>query len=470
MTHKTNTGDTLARFQAMDLVASNTPYGVGKDPKDADQREAARDAFLQDKESSWPNLEFPLLSPATLWHTEHTLQRLLSDVDEDSTLDDRAKEVLYEQIALKLAETYRHLEVVRGLGATAANAELSRERAGTMTLEIFGEPKKEIFDALRRIDIKRARDMSESDDPVLATVAREFLALHDLEAVDSSDEEREYSFELRDDTIEKIRGDLMAIFPGLEEFVQDKPAGNLSPEESLGQFEKVLQIVGLDKKGWTVILSEGRAASAESKDSQIQIGRRRKAFTPTEAVSVPIHEAIAHALRAQNTREQEDPIKRQALPGNLDFEEGLGTAFEQIVTGVRRVSGAPYYLSLGYQMRLDQEGIDKKRRDFRDTHEIMWRRNALNTPSTESGVTAEDITGTRESGYQTVIRTTRGNSLDARDISYFSGGQKAKEWLNKIAELGDEERRRELIRVLSARFDPTNTLQDELFDGDIQTN
>lgn len=481
MARKTNTLNPIERFQGMVIPDSNEPYGVGHDPANAARRQEGRDEFLGNDEIAWPDLEYPLLDDQQMHRIEHELLALLNAVIADEEMTENTKEIVYEQIAIKLAETYRHLEVIRGLGSVASRKEISRERAGLMTREIFGEPEIDTFNRLRDQDAILAYKVAKSSDPTLAAIARDFISLAHLaepasvevndESVENTGEvksrEKETSFELKESTMEIIRGDLMTLFPGLQDFIDEASSESVNVEDMVSRFTKVLEIFGLDKKGWSTVLIEGNAASANSKVKQIQLGKYRKPFTPKGATTVPIHEA-GHALRSQNASEQTDPARRQALPGSLPFEEGLMTALEQIINLESRMSGVPYYLSLGYQLGLD-EGAPA-RRNFRQTHEIMWRRALLTSAKAGKEVKTTDVLKAKQPAYQTVIRTTRGNSFDARDISYLEGAIKANQWCNEIALLPEEERLRELRRAFSGKFDPTNPVDDELFDDTIQTN
>ena len=464
----TSTHDTLERYQELPIsgVASNEPYAVGPEKADAVERQIARDEFIENG-VDWPELNFPMLNAEDLKSAERSLTTLLMDIIADPDTEGAVKDIAYEQIALKLAEVYRHLEVVRGLGSAAvAKRELSRDRAGAMTMEIFGEPQKDVFDQLIAEERRANMEQLHSSDPIIAQAARDYLAL--TGAVEAPVNTSESSFELEIQTGEVVLQDLKELFPGLDEFLDQVVEQPVSPEESLAYFDQVLSIAGLTEKGWKTELSEGRAVGTDGPTKRILVGGNRAAFSPAAIKGVPVHEAIVHALRYQNAIEQEEPLKRRALPGNLHMEEGLGTSLEQIVTGERRVAGKPYYISLGLQLSLDHPGEPK--RDFHQTHEIMWRRLLIERRKDDREMTEADVRKAKEDAYQTVIRTTRGNSLDARDISYFEGGRKANKWLNEIAQLPKEERQEKLRWVLSGKFDPTNPIHANLFDGTTQTD
>jgi hypothetical protein len=462
----TKTAEHIDTYRRLPIagVSSNEPYAVGKDPVEAEIRQGARDEFIASEEGSWPENNYPLLNEEELRMAERQLLSILNGILESESTSEAEADVAYEQVALKLAEVYRHLEVIRGLGRVAAARELSRERAGTMTLEIFGEPDPQVFGSFWAKERSQAEAIAGQGDESIAVVAREFLA---LTGEGEQGEDIDASLELSDSTMEIIREDFTELFPGAKEFFEQPIEGEVSPEDALPYFDEALAVLGLDKKGWKAVSSNGRACETKGPLKELRVGKKRGAFTPDTIKGVAWHEAL-HAYRYQNMTEQDSPAKQTPLPGNVDFEEGALTSVEQMITGERRVAGLAYYMSLGLQLNLDNGS--EKRRDFRGTHEIMWRRSLLQNYAEGSVITDADIAKAKGTSFQTVIRTTRGNSLDARDISYFEGGRKATRWFNEIAQLPEEERRRKLRIMLSAKFDPTNPIQEAFFDEPSQTN
>ena len=259
--------------------------------------------------------------------------------------------------------------------------------------------------------------------------------------------------------MEVIQSDLYSLYPGLEEAITTS-SSMTTPREASEHFNKAFDAVGNTEKGWSFEVREGGAA-AETHASRkiISCGENRSGMTPSGLKKLVSHE-VFHSVRAQNASEQKEAYKRRAFPGNLAFEEGFCTAIEQVLSGETRDVGAQYYISLGLQMGLDREQPEK--RDLRQTYEILWRRLLLDKPV----VSVDDIAVAKKKALTQAVRTARGNSLDARDISYAVGSQKANLWLNQIADLPENERKQKLIEVLSAKFDPTNPDQAKLFMND----
>lgn len=441
-------------------ISSNEPYAVGTDPLQAELRHELSTNYHKNP-TEWPDFNYPKLNATELWQSERIMQIALAELD---TVEggDAEIAIMYEQVATKLAEVYRHLEVVRGMGRTGLRREVSRERAGEMTLEIFGTPDQAVFDDMLHADVVAARQPLSRPDAVLSSIRGEFLELVGDKAAHYTPEGNTASYELEDTAIETLRADLYHLFPDLET-IPTPDQKSLPPSESLPWFDATLDAVGLAAKGWTSRPGKGKAASTNSDAKAIVVGQARDDFTDVTIKTVPLHEGIAHGLRSQNASEQESPVRQRPLPGYLAFEEGFGMALEQIVSGKKRIGGTAYYISLGLQLGMDRETGEK--RSFKDIYEIMWRRSLLG----KQDMTSDDIIAAKQTALQQTMRTTRGGSLDARDISYAEGARKAHQWLNGVAKQEPAERQRLLQWVLSGKFDPTNAAHAAIFTDNEQS-
>jgi hypothetical protein len=439
-------------------IPSNEPYGVGDTLEASQVRNSLKEEWINNPESDYPETNYPLLNRNELIESERSLQKVLSELDNVVGSPEEI-DLVYEQIARKLAEVYRHLEVVRGLGSVGLRQDLSRERAGDMTIDLFGRPDKDAVNSLVGIDIIAAQS-NPSTNELSAAIKRDYLQLVGDDAKEYAQSDEAVSYEMLDETIEIIHGDLNTLFPGLEEALTVE-GDKISHATAIDAFNAGLRAIGLADKGWLAEEGGGKAAKTSGADKKrITIGRDRAAFTPRTLKGVGFHELIAHALTAQNASEQENPALRRALPGSLAFAEGNGVALEQIVTGEKRLGGVPYYISLGLQLGLDRS--DSHKRNFKEDYEVLWRRQLLS----KSEVTVEDTLAAKRTAFQQAMRTIRGNSLDARDISYADGSLKANRWYNELAQLDETERLSKLKWVLSANFDPTNPEHTAFFDAD----
>jgi hypothetical protein len=441
-------------------ISSNEPYTVGADSEQSALRQELSENYHEDP-TEWPDFNYPKLDATELWQSERIMQIVLAELDTVEGSDDEIA-IMYEQVATKLAEVYRHLEIVRGLGRTGLRRELSRERAGQMTLEIFGTPDQAVFDDMLHADIVTASTPLARPDTVLSSIRAEFLELVGDKAKHYTPENNQASYELEDTAIETLRADFYQLFPDLEN-IPTPDTKSVIAKEALPWFDATSAAVGLSAKGWISRLGKGKAASTNGATKEIVVGVSRADFTDVTIKTVPLHEAIAHSLRSQNASEQKSPVRQRPLPGYLAFEEGFGMALEQIMSGKKRIGGVAYYLSLGLQLGMDRETDEK--RSFKDIYEIMWRRSLLN----KQNMTSDDIIAAKQTALQQTMRTTRGGSLDARDISYADGARKAHQWLNGVAKQDPAERQRLLQWVLSGKFDPTNPTHAAIFTDNEQS-
>jgi hypothetical protein len=454
-------------------IDSNRPYANRNgDASARQQRIAAKREFLSG-DQEWPDISYPNLDDPSLRGSEAKYLSVLSGVVEyeDVVGETPVSDVLYESAARKLAEVYRHREVLRRLGLSAITAvETSRNHAAEMSAELFGDVEQPLFEAILAGGIRDALDESTTPtDPVKSGVAHEYLEYLGLtrqqaeQKVEGMDNVR--PFELEDRTIEVIRDDLYTLFPRLADEMAPFTGrtANTSPTDAQPAFEAALRGFGLTEKGWDVRLIAGKQSADTDGDArEITYGTGRAEFTPKSVVTTPIHEAM-HALRNEHSKERSDAGKAGKLPGALGFEEGFSVVMEQIISGVKRVPGEKYYMQLGLLKGMHMSEESRTEQSFRTAHEIMWRHAALRE---KAELTDEKIATLQATAYGSVMRTTRGNARDNRDISYFDGAMRATIFLNETALLPADQRMARLRWAFSGVFDPTNPDHAEIYGGD----
>lgn len=341
-------------------------------------------------------------------------------------------------------------EVARLAGGVAVNddatvTQLRRDRAGNMAAELFGVPDKRTFTALLHKDIRTARAATDGQSPQKAAIAEEFLTMVDTHEPLMPEHEINVllqRYELSDKTITVVRGDLQHVFPNVQHmyhYTAENPTA-ASTQKAKRAFQTALGMYGLTRKGWRVVVGNHvRSAETHGASKTVEYGRHRKDFSPTALRGVPVHEAT-HALRIQNMSEQPQAYLQNALPGSLPFDEGFCMAIEQIVTGNKRLGGQKYYLQQGLMLGLDKHSRlpdQFHQRTFRQVWDIIQRREVLLTDGDVDGhdMVTKAIASAQRTAYSSITRTTRGNSLDTRDISYMEGAMRAHVFLNQTAVL-----------------------------------
>lgn len=408
---------------AFSKTASNEWYGAPDDHVDA--RERAKRQFIEDDSLDEPLIEYPRLTPGAIDPLEARYQRLLNTAETDEQ---------YEKAARRLAEVYRHKEVLRRLGELSVRNELRRDRAASLSADIYGDIVPDIYlgmmGNLRRSAEKLASVMRE---------ARELLEL--LGDVDVPEWINPGIIEQQ--TLDVLHNDFEELFPGaLALFDDARVKERVSPEEAEVYGQALIDHVGLGASGWKYVVVKGsrQAAATNAAEKTISVGELRANYRPEQMIKSDFHE-ITHAIRLSGAF---------ARP-NAAFEEAFCVGVEQIMTKMPRAgSGEQYYMAIGVQQGLDKNG---EQRSFREAYEIMWRR-AIVLAAAKGEILSESEA--KQNAYTEVLRTRRGGAVDTRDISYFNGSQIVPKWFNNLAKQPKEERIRILRWALSASFDPTN--------------
>jgi hypothetical protein len=448
----------IKSLESLDIPASNVPYAIREDSKqDSEQRATTKNAFIDSPRTAWPEIKYPNLRFTDLENQLRQLLDLMRQLNQTDATDEE-KTYIFEALEAKLQETQRQLVIVQMIGAKAINPDASVERirdnAGVRSFERFGEMNEDRFNYYVAKDRDKAKKVMESPDstPLERLVAQEFL---DGTNSAGAPPENFTHYELEKGTLDLFKSDLVTIYPNLATILSRDIPEKVNRDDSLPYFDETLDAFGLYQDGYCSRLTEKQTTEENPISKTIDVGGKGSAFRGERINPLSIHEAV-HLLRSRNALAQESPTKRMPSYTNTAFEEGLCTVFEQIVTGKERTAGQQYYESIGFQLGLDRNG---QRRNFRETLELLWRRYAI----IDGIKKVDDIHAAKAKAYKTVLRTSRGNAVDARDKSYNDGDQSVKKWLLEIKDLPDQQRREKIEWVLSGQFDPTDQDAARLF-------
>ncbi len=444
---------------------SNQPYQTHADSKEeaAGRDRAKKDFLANHTEGEWPEIEFPQLHIDDLAAYRSMLLGLIEDI-EDAPEDTRtaSQDMTYDALNQKLLEVNRHMTVSRMLGQTSlqtewlngAPVEQLRERAAQQNLEIFGRPEAARFNWFLAQDRQRAEMKLQSEDPAMRDIAAQFLA----RTADVGAYAQNAPIELAPELRQQLKQDLYDIFPGLEDFCTQDFPDTIPVEESLSYFNQMRDIMQLPADEYEAFFTNKRAC--EETPRGVSIGLKRKnPFKPRDIIRLAFHEWL-HVFRRHNARQQSDPAKRLPTPSNLSFEEAFCVMAERALVDESYISGTAYYKAIGLQMNLDatQNPQDLSHmRSFREVLDIMTLADTLKKDTVDQ-TTVEEA---RERMYNQIMRTSRGQALDARDISYHQGDQRAKKSIVAIQDLDKDARQETLRWYLSAQFDPTSGDADQ---------
>ena len=417
------------RFDSLSFTktAGYTQYAP-KDSAEREARSASIEHFLEDDTVIEPESAPTRYSQSDIEKTAEQYDMLLAVLFSQPERSEE-DEILIDKIINKTGELFRYEELMLSVGAASlGDVDRHRRIAADLSIEIMGGVNKGAFNEL----VGELWTMAESSDAPYAQELKELLP-----RPPEGPEATENATELSEKTRELIGSDLFSLYPELRTLLQTENTGSLSASEAVPIFKEAERIAALED--WSVEVDDGASAHTSSNEKTVYIGKDRVFKDQRSTVAVALHEAIVHGGRSEGV----------SFPGCLDFEEGLATRLQQVITGETRAPGAQYYLSIGLQAGADRGG---EPRNYRETFEIMWRREALLMEKAGNSV---DVQKARATAQRQVQRTRRGGAIDTRDSAYFVGAQKAAVWLNEIASLPPAERRRILATTLTNRIDPT---------------
>jgi hypothetical protein len=416
-------------------LAGNEHYNAGGADALRHRRETI-EAFLASETMTEPDVAPRKHDQATVDQAILKYETMLDILFSQPRSED--DEILIDKIIDKTGELFRYKELMLAFGSTAMLDKEKHERiASDLSMELVGGVNQKSFDTLfnELVELAEASQQPYAKE-LLDKVGRRPKQENGLDRI-----------ELKQETREKIAEDLVTLYPGLAELLRESHEGPVTPEDAVPIFTRLQEIAHLNE--WRTELRSGKAAEAHSTEKLVTIGRERDNFKNfRDAVAVGLHESIVHANRSEGI----------VLPNAGDFEEGIATRLQQIISGEERTPGVQYYLSIGLQIGADQ---NEQLRSYRETFEILWRREALLMEKAGKPV---DVAKARQLAQRQVQRTRRGGVVDTRDASYFIGAQKAAAWLNEVATLPAQERRAALAKVLTNRYDPTDPEQSAYID------
>lgn len=260
----------------------------------------------------------------------------------------------------------------------------------------------------------------------------------------------------------------------VQEFGDDYVA---SPHDIVEFFEYALQL--MDPTGESGIKTEidpnSSSLSWDSSRMVILVGDKRSPIKSAEALYQKfLHEGYVHGGRGINGLRTNLTVLGTGLfteterADYLTFEEGLATTIEETVSRAEPKWDSP---KLGHCINV---WLASQGNDFRSVFEVAWRYRLLD--QIENGQIIDDalIDKHKTAAYSACIRIFRGAPLQLtekypdippvtynKDLAYLNGRYLA---MNYLAKLFDNQDEAGLMRLLSAKFDPTIPEQNQLVD------
>ena len=247
-------------------------------------------------------------------------------------------------------------------------------------------------------------------------------------------------------------------------------------------FDQVREIMDPndDAKIGVQVMPNKTALSWDTPTMTVQIGEKRAAITGSDEdgtaaeamASKIIHELAKHGGGAINGLKSELPVLgtglyTDAAPGKnasyLTFEEGFASLAEIAATRADTIKWSPIYISRYLAALSQYEGAD-----FRQTYEVNWRARVVVAAKDGVEMTESQIAFQKKQAYLSVVRITRGTPTELvdgpvltfnKDLAYLEGKIIALEYLDSV-----KGNKKAIERLFTAKFDPTNPIQDALVD------
>ncbi len=416
---------------------------------DGTYREEQKKSFLQG-ETRNPHLDLPNLNTSDLLEQNDRLSRTMEEIETRTTPGSVLYDAYTDFITRKQAETM-FLMTADKLKSEPDNTSLGQE-FGEQSAAIYGVPDRSIFTTLTnrlRMKAEQVEDIDEHS----GEITRELLQMLP-ETEESQTEVLTPPQSLIDHYQERVHekfAPLLAVVPEDQE--------EFNPDQMAGVFEDVLDVLRSQEYDpdheWQVEVQDTTGGiSVRAEEKKIIIPGKRSNMSHREMREKVVHEGGVHLLRSLNGEQSGLLVLSQGLADYYDAEEGMGVVMEQLLNGQPKERGVQHYLNTGLAL-----GLDGTPRDFRDTFEIAWRREAVNRLSDQENQQSTDdiIKKSKQQAYRQCERIFRGTPAEmpgvvfTKDLAYFNGNYQMWQYLEQNR--GNEEAFDELF---AGKFDPAN--------------
>lgn len=398
-----------------------------------------REAFL-DEEIDTPRHIYDELESIDFEEKDAALERLGQELANSPDVNPK-----YIDVYETFIQGYRDKNKLMQL-ATFLNKDDLSEEARTqveqqymeLNIKLFGEPKKEIYESFiseiySAVEDKQLTGRAKIIQDELLVMLPEVTTEGTQRAV--PDEETIRSVQ---EVALLLYGDMLRHIPEDQEKFDPHDIATVFRDTIREEFAK-------SADGWRVEVKPANSINVVAGEKVIIIPDDRKPVSREQLKGLVVHELGVHMLRAV-TGGQTDLLPMQlGLPDYYDAEEGLCKVMQQAVAGKYTDSGVNYYVVAGLMYHGNKS--------FRETYELLWRRNILKGVSTDQDISQESIDGAQEKAYKIVRRIARGTDTLPlfKDLAYYHGLIKMWEY---VARVKDDETLFQFL--LLGKGDPTN--------------
>jgi len=385
------------------------------------------------------------------------VQTLRHDQGATSTVEDRLLDKLVAQRINELG----FIETAASISLGNLDSQTREDMADSLksaSREIYGLPDRNRSLTLIQDLITKAYQLAESDSQELVA-ARDYI----LDSYDTGTPfDRVESHVLDEESIKSYHAILQEELNEAVEYAFE-PYGKkeiYTPEEMGIVFNRYIEIRKLNETGWKAEVVKDRTACASQQDSKIvEIGDKRaeKNRTYDRVLESMLHEVEKHVGSNVRGSELGSGLAGVGLPSYTLFEEPFAATVPDLFSGKSETAAGKSYV-IGIALAAGYDGIE---RDFRDNFELMWRLSLAEDFKPHEDV-ADQITTAKDGAYADLTRLWRGMPTDVigcvftKDRAY--DNNKALTYLHND---GNPLPRADFLRLLQAKYDPTQADQDE---------
>jgi hypothetical protein len=435
---------------------------------DGDFRSAQKTEFIQNDIIN-PDLDYPRLDTKTLDQKIGNLHTILSVAD--SQPDPNVRSAVWDSAAYRMAEMY-WLKSANSLhdasrGSDTEKIELRTSRTQELNEQLYGQPEKEIIDAVISEYWTQIQDKSlvgishqlkkELEEGLSVIINGETI---DIPSLVKSETVRlpEMPLDLLAVVKEKLlseNSDIVEIIDSYWSEIISKRNLNNQAFTASDMYEIFSKVHALrdpeNSSGVSVIVDpDATALSWETPQMAVIIGGKRAPIKSKKIMLAKVlHEYVVHGGRAINGTKTDLPVLgtglfTEAQPGEmsdyLTFEEGLASICE-LAVDEKKFSWKPANIERYLAISLAYNGLS-----FRQIYETLWRSRVLMTVADEQEPSSELIETAKRNAYGCVERIFRGTPTTLsrtnsdgtprvitynKDLAYLKGKLQVIEFLQK---------------------------------------
>ncbi len=399
---------------------------------EAGARNTQKEAFLSGEIEN-PDLDYPLLDIETINNIESSLMQLKQDILEQET-----NEIVRNVYSWKINEKIAELRMMK----SSHNGDMRRfERYSKY---IYGKPSDEVFKyTMYNLNNKISKALN-SDNPDIKASAE--ILMQTLGELDIETTNPDISTP-SDDTVELARVKTKQEFDSILNIPLED--GKYDSNSIRNAFEEALRESNAD--GWEVItVDNSTSISTNQEQKNVTIPESRVLPSKTRLQSLLVHEVGTHVARRVNGENTQLRLLSLGLDRYEQGEEGVATMREQVLkSSVNDFSGLEGHLAISLAM-----GLDGKKRDFRETYEVLEKYFYFKALGAKKSPEEASISS-KNNAWNRCIRTFRGTDCKTAGVCF------TKDMIYREGNIGVwdviKNNPDEMMRFSVGKYDPSNS-------------